>query len=178
MEVRALHIDRRHHLELAWARQREEEKELQKKTASSLHGTVLEVRDLRQLDLLLERAGNSVVVVFFYSKSCGACKQILSKFSRLCIQSQQEGADVVFLKHNVHNDFDYLTDIIRMYNIRTVPSFGFYAGSALVRCVRMRDIRGLAGTREKIQAALYDDQQKLVSTLREVLFRFTPSAMR
>lgn len=151
---------------------------LQAQTTTPLHGTVLEVRNLRQLELLLEKAGNSVVVIFFYSKSCGACKQILCKYSRLCTESYREGANVVFLKHNVHNDFDNLSDIIKMYGIRTVPSFGFYAGGALVRCVRMRDIRGLAGTPDKIRAALYSDQQKLVSTLREVLFRFAPSAMR
>ena len=41
---------------------------LQAQTTTPLHGTVLEVRNLRQLELLLEKAGNSVVVIFFYSK--------------------------------------------------------------------------------------------------------------
>eukprot|EP00803_Ostreobium_quekettii_P011667 evm.model.scf_682EXC.7 EVM.evm.TU.scf_682EXC.7 scf_682EXC:35645-39268(-) len=176
--VRAIRIDRRRHLELAWQRQQEEERVLEEQASTSLGQGVLEVRNLRHLDLLLEKAGNSVVVIFFYSKSCGACKQILDSCSRLCSQSQQERANVVFLKHNVYNDFDSPTDVVRMYGIRTVPSFGFFSGGALVRHVRMRDVRGLAGPPDKIQAALRSDQRKLSNTLREVLFRIAPSAAR
>ena len=47
------------------------------------------------------RATGALVVVDFYRPSCGSCKYIEKRFMRLCKGSGDDGAPVVFLKHNV-----------------------------------------------------------------------------
>ena len=37
-----------------------------------------------------------------------------------------------FLKHNIRDDFDDLTDVARLYGIRAVPCFVFFIGGAQV----------------------------------------------
>lgn len=44
---------------------------------------------------------NSLVVVDFYRTACGSCKYIEQGFSKLCKQSGDQEAPVIFLKHNV-----------------------------------------------------------------------------
>ena len=89
VHVEAIHIDRRHHLELAWKRQQEREQQLSadisllSQPEGTSEGKVIEVYDLAQLDRILEWAGNSLVVVCFYTRSCGACKSLLSYFEEL-----------------------------------------------------------------------------------------------
>lgn len=39
---------------------------------------------------------------------------------------------MLFLKHNIWNDFDDLTDVARMYKAKAVPSFIFLTGGAMV----------------------------------------------
>ena len=63
----ALHIDRRHHLELAWQRQKGEEDFL-KQQAVGTGPCVLEVRNLTHLEQLVDQAGSAVVLLYFYSK--------------------------------------------------------------------------------------------------------------
>jgi hypothetical protein len=41
---------------------------------------------------------------------------------------------VRFLKHNIRDDFDDLTDVARLYSVRAVPCFVFYIGGAQARC--------------------------------------------
>ena len=41
-------------------------------------------------------------------------------------------AGVRFLKHNIRDDFDDLTDVARLYGIRAVPCFVFFIGGAQV----------------------------------------------
>lgn len=52
---------------------------------------------------VLEKAKqtNSLVVVDFFRPSCGSCKYIEQGFSKLCKQSGDQEAPVIFLKHNV-----------------------------------------------------------------------------
>ena len=47
------------------------------------------------------KATGALVVVDFYRPSCGSCKYIEKRFMRLCKGSGDDGAPVVFLKHNV-----------------------------------------------------------------------------
>ena len=65
--LKALHIDRRQHLELAWQRQQGEE-ELLKQHLTVTVPTVIEVRTLAHLDQLVDGAGSAVVLLYFYSK--------------------------------------------------------------------------------------------------------------
>ena len=39
---------------------------------------------------------------------------------------------MLFLKHNIWNDFDDLTDVARMYKAKAVPNFIFLTGGAMV----------------------------------------------
>ena len=53
----------------------------------------------------------------------------------MCIPSLQacgQLAGVRFLKHNIRDDFDDLTDVARLYGVRSVPCFVFFVGGAQV----------------------------------------------
>jgi thiol-disulfide isomerase/thioredoxin len=54
-----------------------------------------------QRHLERSKATGALVVVDFYRPSCGSCKYIEKGFIRLCKGSGDDGAPVVFLKHNV-----------------------------------------------------------------------------
>ncbi|ESQ54877.1 hypothetical protein EUTSA_v10026224mg [Eutrema salsugineum] len=64
---------------------------------------VTEFKTDDELLRVLEKAKetNSLVVVDFYRPSCGSCKYIEQGFSKLCKQSGDQEAPVIFLKHNV-----------------------------------------------------------------------------
>ncbi|KAL3136336.1 hypothetical protein ABBQ38_005599 [Trebouxia sp. C0009 RCD-2024] len=131
LSVTALHIDRRQHLELAWQRQQGED-ELLKVPITLAGSTVIEVRSLAHLDQIVEGAGSAIVLLYLYSKSCGSCKEVLRHCSQLCHENSQQKGGVLFLKHNIWNDFDDLTDVARMYKAKAVPSFIFLTGGAMV----------------------------------------------
>lgn len=65
--VKALQLDRRQHLELAWQRQQGED-ELLKVPTTIAGSTIVEVRSLAHLDKLVDSAGSAVVLLYFYSK--------------------------------------------------------------------------------------------------------------
>jgi len=65
-------------------------------------------------------------------QSCGTCKEVLQHCSQLCQENSHQRAGVLFLKHNIWNDFDDLTDVARMYKAKAVPSFIFLTGGAMV----------------------------------------------
>ena len=64
---------------------------------------VTEFKTDDELLRVLEKAKetNTLVVVDFYRPSCGSCKYIEQGFSKLCKQSGDQEAPVIFLKHNV-----------------------------------------------------------------------------
>ena len=47
-------------------------------------------------------------------------------------QACSQRAGVRFLKHNVRDEFDDVTDIARLYRIKNVPCFVFFSGGAMV----------------------------------------------
>lgn len=49
-------------------------------------------------------------------------------------------AGVRFLKHNIRDDFDDLTDVARLYGIRAVPCFLFFIGGAQVMIPRRASV--------------------------------------
>ncbi|KAF2534052.1 hypothetical protein F2Q70_00033019 [Brassica cretica] len=63
---------------------------------------VTEFKTDDELLRVLEKAKetNTLVVVDFYRPSCGSCKYIEQGFSKLCKQSGDQEAPVIFLKHN------------------------------------------------------------------------------
>ena len=77
-----------------------------------------------------------LVIPLYRLQSCGTCKEVLRHCSQLCLENSQQKAGVLFLKHNIWNDFDDLTDVARMYKAKAVPSFIFLTGGAMVSCLR------------------------------------------
>ncbi|XP_022750560.1 thioredoxin-like 4, chloroplastic [Durio zibethinus] len=63
---------------------------------------------------------NSLVVVDFYRTSCGSCKYIEQGFSKLCKGSGDEQAAVIFLKHNVLDEYDEQSEVAERLRIRVI----------------------------------------------------------
>jgi len=47
-------------------------------------GKVMDIQDLQHLESVVDKAGSSLLVVFFYTRSCGVCKELLRDFTQLC----------------------------------------------------------------------------------------------
>ncbi|THU67472.1 hypothetical protein C4D60_Mb05t24980 [Musa balbisiana] len=98
------------------------------------------------------KADGSLVVVDFYRASCGSCKYIEQGFSKLCKGSGDQQADVVFLKHNVIDEYDEQSEVaerlrIKMEFMQSVPLFQFYKNGVLLEAFPTRD-------KERIVAAI------------------------
>ncbi|KAL1170459.1 hypothetical protein V6Z11_A05G215100 [Gossypium hirsutum] len=90
---------------------------------------------------ILEKAKetNSLVVVDFYRTSCGSCKYIEQGFSKLCKGAGDEDAGVIFLKHNVIDEYDEQSEVAERLRIRAVPLFHFYKNGVLLEAFPTRD---------------------------------------
>ncbi|CAD6250622.1 unnamed protein product [Miscanthus lutarioriparius] len=110
---------------------------------------VTEFKTDKEFQRHLERskATGALVVVDFYRPSCGSCKYIEKGFVRLCKSSGDDGAPVVFLKHNVIDDYDEQSEVADRLRIKIVPLFHFYKDGALVESFATRD-------KERILAAI------------------------
>ncbi|RCV06925.1 hypothetical protein SEVIR_1G206200v4 [Setaria viridis] len=93
------------------------------------------------------KATGALVVVDFYRPSCGSCKYIEKRFMRLCKGSADDGAPVVFLKHNVIDEYDEKSEVAERLRIKVVPLFHFYKDGVLVESFATRD-------KERIIAAI------------------------
>ena len=80
---------------------------------------------------------------------------------------------MVFVKHDVYDDFDHLTDIARMYNVHSVPSFLFLSDGALIKRIQFRDSRHAV---VNIPHQISQDKAQLTDTIRRILFKIAPSA--
>ncbi|CAL4887184.1 unnamed protein product [Urochloa decumbens] len=93
------------------------------------------------------RLTGALVVVDFYRTSCGSCKYIEKGFMRLCKGSGDDGAPVVFLKHNVIDEYDEQSEVADRLRIKVVPLFHFYKDGVMVESFATRD-------KERIIAAI------------------------
>ncbi|KAL5982465.1 hypothetical protein ACLOJK_016537 [Asimina triloba] len=109
-----------------------------------------------ELFKILEKAKetDSLVVVDFYRTSCGSCKYIEQGFAKLCRGSGDEDAPIIFLKHNVIDEYDEQSEVAERLRIRVtlrmlkaVPLFHFYKNGVLLEAFPTRD-------KEKIVAAI------------------------
>ncbi|KAI3895979.1 hypothetical protein MKW98_025770 [Papaver atlanticum] len=102
-----------------------------------------------ELFTILERAkkDSSLVVVDFYRTSCGSCKYIEQGFSKLCKGSGKKDAPVIFLKHNVMDEYDEQSETADRLRIKAVPLFHFYKDGVLLEKFATRD-------KERILAAI------------------------
>ncbi|KAL4583555.1 hypothetical protein LXL04_008133 [Taraxacum kok-saghyz] len=110
---------------------------------------VREIKKDEELISVLEKAkeANSLVVVDFYRTSCGSCKYIEQGFAKLCRGAGDDEAPVIFLKHNVIDEYDEQSDIAERLRIKTVPLFHFYKNGVLLEAFPTRD-------KERIKAAI------------------------
>ncbi|EEF52402.1 thioredoxin-like 4, chloroplastic [Ricinus communis] len=90
---------------------------------------------------ILEKAKetDSLVVVDFYRPSCGSCKYIEQGFAKLCRGAGDNEASVIFLKHNVIDEYDEQSEVAERLRIKTVPLFHFYKGGVLLEAFPTRD---------------------------------------
>ena len=130
----------------------------------------------KKQDALAAAAAPAVLAVAFYSRSCGTCKETLAAWEDAAAEAGASGAGVIFLKHDVRDDFDEATDLARMHRVRAVPSLLFFAGGAAVSRVTLADARVVAPLPGGRDGA--DRRARLRAALQAVLFRETPSARR
>ncbi|GJY08209.1 thioredoxin-like 4, chloroplastic [Tanacetum coccineum] len=102
---------------------------------------VREIKQEEELQSVIEKAkkGNSLVVVDFYRTSCGSCKYIEQGFAKLCRGLGDEEAPVIFLKHNVLDEYDEQSEIAERLRIKSVPLFHFYKNGVLLEAFATRD---------------------------------------
>ncbi|KAF5740682.1 thioredoxin-like 4 chloroplastic isoform X2 [Tripterygium wilfordii] len=98
---------------------------------------------------ILEKAKEtkSLVVVDFYRTACGSCKYIEQIFAKLCRGSGDQDAPVIFLKHNVIDEYDEQSEVAERLRIKAVPLFHFYKDEVLLEAFPTRD-------KERIVAAI------------------------
>ncbi|KAL7604885.1 hypothetical protein Lser_V15G18935 [Lactuca serriola] len=115
---------------------------------------VREIKKDEELLSVLEKAkeANSLVVVDFYRTSCGSCKYIEQGFAKLCRGLGDEEAPVIFLKHNVIDEYDEQSDIAERLRIKAVPLFHFYKNGILLEAFATRDKERIKGAIEKYTA--------------------------
>ncbi|GAB4820332.1 hypothetical protein N2152v2_007378 [Parachlorella kessleri] len=178
LRCRALHIDRRHHLELAWQRQQQQEALLSSIQPSSVAGAVQDITNLPHLERAIEVSGGALCVLALYSRSCGICKDVLADFKELWLDCRRQRARVVFMAHDVLDEFDLPSDVARCYNVRTVPRFLFLVDGAVVRQVGMTDARRAVGGRASVLLRQQEERRLLRSTLWELLVTHAPGARR
>lgn len=82
---------------------------------------------------------NALVVVDFYRTSCGSCKYIEQGFAKLCKGAGDQEASVIFLKHNVIDEYDEQSEVAERLRIRAVPLFHFYKNGVLLEAFPTRD---------------------------------------
>ncbi|OEL22220.1 Thioredoxin-like 4, chloroplastic [Dichanthelium oligosanthes] len=112
-----------------------------------------------QRHLERSKATGALVVVDFYRPSCGSCKYIEKGFMRLCKGSGDDGAPVVFLKHNVIDEYDEQSEVADRLRIKIVPLFHFYKDGVLVESFATRDKERIIAAIRKYTSAEPDDTE-------------------
>ncbi|KAA8528538.1 hypothetical protein F0562_035893 [Nyssa sinensis] len=102
---------------------------------------VREFRTDEEFFRILEKAKetNALVVVDFYRTACGSCKYIEQGFAKLCKGSGDQEAQVIFLKHNVIDEYDEQSEVAERLRIKAVPLFQFYKDGTLLEAFPTRD---------------------------------------
>ncbi|GAA0153159.1 oxidoreductase [Lithospermum erythrorhizon] len=120
---------------------------------------VREFKTDEELTRFLEKAKEkeSLVVVDFYKTSCGSCKYIEQGFSKLCRGSGDQDAPVIFLKHNVVDEYDEQSEVAERLRIKSVPLFHFYKNGVLLEAFPTRDKERILAAIQKYTARASQD---------------------
>lgn len=167
-------------MERAWERQDEAMKRLESVESDILEPKILKVSDLRHLEAVLDAVGGRLVVLYLHSRSCGVCKELRRGYVEVCEGSHRQKDGIVFLEHDIFDEFDFLSDVARFYRTKAVPRFILFVDGAVKRSVGLPDLRGFPtrGGRAGVANLLHGEQQKLKATLWELLVKNAPSARR
>jgi len=173
-----LNIDRRYHMDLALKRQ---EKEMLRLSAiSDSKCPVVDVKTLHQLEYACSLAGNRVLVLAVYTRSCGICASLLSKFDALTEEysaSQTTGiGSAVFGRHDASSEFDHVSDVARYYRIKSVPCVLFFVDGALVERLTIRDVRDRMRPHEEIRQEMQGFFVALKQRLLSLIVKHYPSS--
>ncbi|KAL1817776.1 hypothetical protein ACET3Z_020350 [Daucus carota] len=108
---------------------------------------------------ILEKAKEtkSLVVVDFYRTACGSCKYIEQGFTKLCKGSGVEENGVIFLKHNVIDEYDEQSEVAERLRIKAVPLFHFYKDGVLLEAFPTRDKERIIAAIDKYTAPATQD---------------------
>lgn len=108
---------------------------------------------------ILEKAKEtkSLVVVDFYRTACGSCKYIEQGFTKLCKGSGVEENGVIFLKHNVIDEYDEQSEVAERLRIKAVPLFHFYKDGILLEAFPTRDKERIIAAIDKYTAPATQD---------------------
>ncbi|KAK9835863.1 hypothetical protein WJX74_009714 [Apatococcus lobatus] len=88
---------------------------------------VQEVHSAQEFKDVLHRTNsNTLVVLDIFKTSCGACKYLERGFLKMCKKGEEDHAPVVFLKHNIMDEYEEPTDLSEQLSIRAVPMFYFF----------------------------------------------------
>uniref|UniRef100_A0A0D6R4C3 Thioredoxin domain-containing protein n=2 Tax=Araucaria cunninghamii TaxID=56994 RepID=A0A0D6R4C3_ARACU len=119
---------------------------------------VKEFRTNAELEEILEEAktADALVVVDFYRTACGSCKYIEQGFVKLCKGAGDEEASVIFLKHNVMDEYDEQSEVAERLKIKVVPLFHFYKDGILVDAFPTREKNKLIATIRKLTSRRVD----------------------
>lgn len=110
---------------------------------------VREIDTLRELEHVIHDVAKStgaLVVVDFFRTACGSCRYIEKGFSKLCKGAGNGEASVIFLKHNVMDEYEEQSDIAEKFRIKVVPLFHFYKNGELVESFPTRDKKKILET--------------------------------
>lgn len=112
---------------------------------------VKEFRTDAELEEILETGNKtgSLVVVDFYRTACGSCKYIEQGFVKLCKGAGDVKASVIFLKHNVMDEYEEQSEVAERLKIKAVPLFHFYKDGKLVDAFPTREKSKLIDTIRK-----------------------------
>lgn len=110
---------------------------------------VKEFKTDEELLTVLEKAKEtgSLVVVDFYKTACGSCRYIEQGFSKICKGAGDREDSVIFLKHNVVDEYDEQSEVAERLRIKAVPLFHFYKNGVLLEAFATRN-------KEKITEAI------------------------
>lgn len=174
------HINHRHHLNLAWERQAREDEALTPEVlnTSIVRNEIVSVRNLRHLDALLDAAGGRLTILALYSTSCGICKTTRRAYESICHDSHHERARVVFLEHDINDEFDFPSDIAQYYRIKKVPTWLVFVDGAMIDQFCLPDIRHVGVTRSVVQGTMVSSETVLRKVFWRILVRAAPSARR
>ncbi|CAM6128729.1 unnamed protein product [Calypogeia fissa] len=102
---------------------------------------VREFKSRSEFDEILEysKEQGALVVVDFFKTACGSCRYIEKGFVKLCKGAGNTGVDVIFLKHNVMDEYEEQSEVADSLRIRAVPLFHFYKEGQLVESFATRE---------------------------------------